>query len=373
MNSEKILNNILRLNFNIKNKFHQKTEFENKTLEEEFQDYLYNTSINKNLASNLVIFLGYLATILFIIIAFPKKIYFINCTTCFLLSVISLIISSIYKSKTVYFINDHIQIFLSSFEIICKGYFLCLMFNTIENDNVEELLRIIIYNFFSTNIFLITKLEANIFVSSFYFLLNFSLIVIGSVNSIINRNYFLEAFTSFCTFLIFYALRKQWDYRIRLNFAEKQKFEKYYFYTLDYLDGLNGFNINVQNCKMIFYGKKFNSLVSELVEDKFLYDLNSNPNGMLLQKNTKISENEIISAEINQKMENMKNISYNIQEKNCNESIMYFDEYEFNNTNKDNLIISLLKNLFYFKSYNSNNILMDNLHINETHELLNGI
>jgi len=129
-----------------------------------------------------------------------------------LLAILTLIISSFYKSRRITLINDHIQIFLSSFNIVGKGYILCLMLNTSENDNVEELLRIIIYDFFSTNIYLITKLEANIFISMFYFLFNFSLIILGCVYSIKNRNYFLEAFTSFFTFLIFYALRKQWDY-----------------------------------------------------------------------------------------------------------------------------------------------------------------
>jgi len=373
MNSEKILKNILRLNFNIKNKFLHKTEFEDKILEEEFQEYLYSTSNKRNLASNLVIFLGYLATLLYIIIAFPKKIYIINCLSCFSLSVLSLVFSSLYKSRRLNLINDHIQIFLSSFDITCKGYVLCLMFNTFDNDNFPELLRIIIYNFFSTNIFIITKLEANIFVSLFYFLFNSSLIVLGCVYSFNNRYYFLEAFTSLCTYLIFYALRKQWDFRIRSSFAEKQKFEKYFLYTIDYLDGLNGYNINVQNNKILFYGKKFNSLMNMLLDQRFLYDLAPGISGKnyIKNTNTRIFGNETTDKQINQKMGTMKNLDIDMKEKIENNSLIYFDEYEFNNNNNDNLIISLLKNLSFFKSYNSN-IPIDRKDIDEEHESLIG-
>jgi len=135
---------------------------------------------------------------------------------------------------------------------------------------VEEMLRIIIYDFVSTNIYLITRLEANIFVSCFYFLLNLSLVIVGLIYSNKNRFYQLEGMTCFCVFVIFYALRKQWDYYLRLVFAEKSKFEKYFTYTMDYLDGLNGYNLNVQNNRKISYGLKIHDLMRKLITERFI-------------------------------------------------------------------------------------------------------
>lgn len=214
MNSEKILKTILRINFTIKSNFLKKTEFEDEFLEAKFQEKLYITEVENNLASNLVVFLGYLATFIYIFFAFYRVIYIINCTLFFFLALVSLTISSIYKTRKILLINNHIQIFLSSINLAAKGFFVCLNYNLPENDKVEELLRIIIYNFVSTNIYLITRLEANIFVSIFYFLLNLAIIILGYLYSKTNTHYFLESFVSFFLYVICYALCKEWDYHI---------------------------------------------------------------------------------------------------------------------------------------------------------------
>lgn len=131
-------------------------------------------------------------------------------------------------------------------------------------------------------------------------------------------------------------------------------------YTLDYLDGLNGYNINIQNNKMIFYGKKFNSLILLLFEDNFLNIGNTNDETQLRIK--------INDKQINSKLQTMKNINLEeIKENNENESIMFFKEFEMSNNN-DNLTISLLKNLFFFKSFNS----MNNQDINQAKEIFHG-
>jgi len=154
--------------------------------------------------------------------------------------------------------------------MVVKGLILCFSYKNEQNDYVEEMLRIIIYDFVSTNIYLITRLEANIFVSCFYFLLNLSLIILGLIYSNKNRFYGLEGMTSLCVFVIFYALRKQWDYYLRLVFAEKSKFEKYFTYTMDYLEGLNGYNLNVQNNRKISYGLKIHDLIRKLITERYI-------------------------------------------------------------------------------------------------------
>jgi len=382
MNSEKILNNILKINFNIIDNFFKKTHFEDLKLEEKFQEDHFNKTIKNNFVSHLVIFLGYLATFLYISIAFFHNLYIINCSICFIISIISLIINSIFKSRQVRLINDHIQIFLSSLNILSKGYILCLYLNTVENDNVEEFLRKIIYDFFATNIYLITKLEANIYVSIFYFLLNFSLIILGYFYSNKNRYYFLEGFTSFCTFLIFYALRKQWDSKLRLIFADRIKFEKYYLYTVDYLEGLNGYNINIQNNRTIFYGTKLNTLLTSLARDNYLLDCDSYIESDKLEE-LKIKNDHIIKKEINQfqvretnrglvyeinnSLENDKNI---IDPKN-NENINIKNNInnKLKNYNNDYLTIEFLKKLTFYKKYRMQKNMTNNLNSNEIIEI----
>jgi len=355
MNTEKILNNIIRINFNIKDEFFSKTQFEDSILEEKFQENLHITMIRNNFVSNMVVFLGYLATFIYILIAFFKIIYVVICCVCFLLAVISLLISTKYKSRKAVFINNHIQIFLSSLNLISKGFVLCLHFNTDKNDNVEELLRIIIYEFVSTNLFLITRLEANIFISLFYFLLNLSIVILGYAYSFENRYYLLEGFTSFCTFLIFYSIRKQWDYKIRIIFAEKIKFEKYFIYTVDYLEGLNGYNINVQNNKMIFYGKKINTLISDLIENNFLIDWDKDQ-ARDLDKEKKFKDSDISNKIIKHKLD--------LQKKSQVQDKFFFDEYELNSKD-ENLTISLLKKLTFYKNYENQNSFTDKINLAE--------
>ncbi len=270
MNSEKIMDKLLKINFKIKNKFFSRTKFEDSAIEEQYQENVLKlTSEKQNTVSTLVVFLGYLATVTYIIIAFYKMIYIINCLFCFSLALLTLKLSNKYRSRKALFINNHIQVFLSGINIVSKGFILCFAFNTEQNDNVEEMLRIIIYDFFSTNIYLVTRLEANIFVSCFYFSLNLSLVIIGSFYSIQNRFYYLEGITSFCVFVIFYALRKQCDYNLRLIFAGKKYFEKYVEYTNCYLEGLNGYKLNLLNNRNISYGLKINCLMSDLVAERF--------------------------------------------------------------------------------------------------------
>jgi len=270
MNLEPKLANLLKINFNIKNKFLSKTQFEESTIEEQYQQNLFETTNNKMTSvSNLVNLLGYLATLSYILIAFNKSIFVFNCIAFFLLAMLSVMLSNKYKSRKSLFIFNHIQILLSHKNMLVKGFILCLFFNTEQNDNVEEMLRIIIYDFISINIFLVTRLEANIFVSCFYFSLNLSLVIIGSFYSIQNRFYYLEGITSFCVFVIFYALRKQCDYNLRLIFAGKKYFEKYVEYTNCYLEGLNGYKLNLLNNRNISYGLKINCLMSDLVAERF--------------------------------------------------------------------------------------------------------
>ena len=273
--------------------------------------------------------LGYLATLLYIFFAYYKLVHLIICLICFTLSIISLVISAYSLNPKIILLNNHIQIFLSSINLISKGIIISTFYNNPQNDNSDELLRVIIYEFVSTNIFIITKLEASVITSSFYFSLNLFMIILTHNSSHINHYYFLEGKTSFFVALIFYLLRKEWDYKLRKLFSEKYKFESFFLYTNDYLNGLNGYIISA----------KFNN--------KFF----SNPK--IYDMITKIFAN---NEDLKNDNDNYKDLTVNPNStKNLNDKSS--DMNKSNNDRNQDLINFFLKNLIFFEYYDKENII----------------
>jgi hypothetical protein len=297
MKSEKIINNILKVNTRIRNSISEETEFEDSEVENLFQkDYGIN-SYYRNIFSNTIIFLGYFATLPYVYFAFYRFVYTMLFIGFFFASIICLIIAFYFDTLRMHFINCHIQIFLCTIFLIVKGFVLITYYPDPQgNDNIEELLRLIIYHFISTGVFLMTTVQANLYTFIFYFFNNLALIIYAYIYSTRDRYYHLEILTSFCLSVIFYALRKQWDYQIRSIFGQKLKYEKLFLYTIEYLEGLNGFNMNFRNKTNIFYGNKTSNLIQILKDEKYLSsDIN--------EENPKSSENISI-------MEFLKKLSF---------------------------------------------------------------
>ena len=267
MNSEKILGNLININFFISNNILYPTKFLENTLENKYQIESFNSSKKFDLAFNSIIIFGYLASYIFITFAFYRVIFIITCSFFFLLSLISLIFSTIRNTKLIKFYNSHIQIFLQSIFLITKALIICVCYNSPENDHHQEIVRIIIYHFVAISIYIVTSLESNIYVYFFYFLQNIFIIIISMIYSNQDNFYYLEGITSFFVSLICYLLRKEWDYKLRLIFAEKYKFQFFFMYTSDYINGLNGYNLNVKNHKNILYNNKFINLVERIQRD----------------------------------------------------------------------------------------------------------
>jgi hypothetical protein len=236
-----------------------------------------------------------------------------------------------------------------------------MKFNTEENDNVEEMVRIIIYDFISTNIYLIMRFEANVLVYFFYFGLNSSLVIVGTVYSVKNRFYYLDGISSFCTFLIFYALRKQWDYKLRTVLVEKLMLEQYFFYTTDYLERLNGFSLNVQNNSKIFFGMKLDSLMRKIIQEGYITDGNLESEEEKKIKNNAKSEVLVVNS-----VDNLECNEAQVKEKGSEKGFfdLYLNEFDhFANKahNNDNITILFLKKLNFYRNYESqkNNHKMD--------------
>ncbi len=268
MNSDRTLSDLLNLKFDIEKSFFKKTHFLNDTFENLFQKDMEKNSFKSNLVSSIIIISSYITSLIFIIFSYFKIIQLSICLIFFSISSIILTFSFKNTNKKHQLICDNIQIFLSFLNLSIILINICMYFNKENNDHHMELLRIIIYQCLSTNFYMITKLEANIYISLFYILLNTSTIIISILFSNKNNYFYVEIIINFSTFLIFYLLRKEWDIKLRNFFAEKYKFEAFYLYNSDYLSALNGFTINIKNNLKLFYNKKINNLIDNILPDK---------------------------------------------------------------------------------------------------------
>jgi len=268
MKSVTNIENILNLNKEINTNIFKGISFEDKNLEENYTENVENGS--NFCVSSLVILLGHISTVPYLFFAFYKLIYLIIFLAGFIISLISIIYTYNKNNRTTYNFNRNLQIFLVSNFFLVKGFILLGNYHDPKDDNIEEMLRIIIYHFVSTGIFLITNIESNFFIYLFYFLLNISLVISCQIIFATNRFLHLEGLTSFCLFIIFFLIRREWDHKMRIIFGEKRNFETLYFFVYEYLNGLNGFNINFQNKKLAFYGNKTFNYLDLLAKENYL-------------------------------------------------------------------------------------------------------
>jgi len=149
------------------------------------------------------------------------------------------------------------------------------------------------------------------------------------------------------------------DYNQRVIYAEKSKYEKYFIYTSSYLEGLNGYNLNLQNNLNISYGVKINGLMRKLVSEGFITDEEIvNP---LKSKEDKENRLAVEGKELTEKEKgnnDRKGLLYNLifNEHNC------LSEKE--SKNETNIAISFLKKLIFFKKYENKNDILKKEEIN---------
>lgn len=337
--NDKILmtQSLLEIETKMEENFFKKTKF----LEEELEILFHQNQVEINKLydkfSDCVFILGYIMCLLYIGLIFFKYFLFSFCIACTAISFILIIIKCRFdmsrnKLFTKYF--DHFQIFLITFFMTFKGTLISLTYNTHEYDNEEEILRVIIYQFFSTNLFLLIKLEACFKTSIFYFIMSLFPIIVGDLKSNIKHYYFMEGITSLAISVIFYVLRKLWDRHIRMSFAEKYKFEILFKYTNDFLVGLNGFHVIIKNEKYFSFNENHYLLNYFNIADND--STNNDPNLTLSAKDHQNMKNE---SQANTDLNFLKNkqnnhLNKNIHEANLNTRINNFSNIK--NLNKNN-------------------------------------
>lgn len=253
----KFIQTHLNLNLEINNSFLKQTVFSDPLLEKQYKQHFYANSKVQILLSEMMLILGYIASLIYIFFAFYKLSFLILCLIFLSVSLVLMMITHSVKSKRIKWLINHVQIFIICFSLNLKANLISFVYNDSTNDNHGEILRVIIYDFVSTNIFIIVRHEGNIGTNIFYFLINLVTIINAHFKSNKNHFYFLEILTSFFMSIIFYCFRKAWDQKLRSLFAEKYKIEKFYIYTIDFINGLNAYHLIFKNRELIFSNEKF--------------------------------------------------------------------------------------------------------------------
>jgi len=264
--SEKFFENIVEMDPKINKNFFRQTEFKNKEMEDLFKSYQKKSSFIQNTLGDVMLLLGYIANLIYIFTAYYRNFIFIYCLIIMLLTFVLIVLSYKMSNNNLKKFLPFMQVFLISFFMNSKVFFIIFFYSTPENDNGEEILRIIIYDYISTNLFILVKLEGGISVNLFYFFINMFSTLTANYYSLKNHYLFLEVMTSFFLLIIFYSFRKIWAYKIRYVFAEKYKYKNLYSYTYDFLNGFNGFQINFKNRTFIDCNKKFSNFLTHFIE-----------------------------------------------------------------------------------------------------------
>ena len=372
---EQVIESLTDMKAEIENSFIFDTKFKNNNLEILFLKSEKERSLVQDFLGDLMVILGYIANLLYIFVAYYRKLILVYCLSMMFITLALSIISYKVNKKSMKNFLSHIQVFLISFFLNSKVFILNFYFNDEENENSEELLRIIIYDYISTNLFILVKLECNLGIYIFYYFMNLFSIIICELKSLKNHYYFLDAFTSLSISIIFYTFSKVWSYKIRSIFSEKYKFESLYSYTYDFLNGINGYQINFRDKKFIDCNAKFSNFLHNFSESKKNIDkeiINTNESkedkylnppqfGSILTLNKIYNEKDENQkpqkqeANIDKFMDSLIEIEYtnnllfsNINQNDNKNNIINFsnDEANFNKIKKEYSLNCLMKKLF---------------------------
>lgn len=264
MDYEKNFLNFLDLKIEIDNNFFNKTKFSNLSLELKFQKSLEKFTYKNQITLNLLLIAGYIASYIYILLSYTRPAYLLFCTGIFTIALIVMIFSHFNENKKILVYLNHCQIFLSFINLSIKAFLSCIYYKSEETFSEAEVIRIIIYQLLSTCIFMYKVFEADFISTMVYFIMSFITILVAYFYNNKNFTYILDGIISLAVYVILYIIRKQMDYNMRVIFSKKIKFQAFYLYIKDYLNGLNGYTLNIKNSKNLLINKKIEQLLLEL-------------------------------------------------------------------------------------------------------------
>lgn len=375
----KLIESIINLNLDIEKGIFKKTRFLDDKVEKKFIEFQRKQSKTTKILSDLVLIAGYIASLIYILFAFYKIEFLIICLVCKVISVVFMVLSYISKNQKFILFCEHVGVFCIAFSLGVKGLMVNFKYNNPLNDHEAEMIRIIIYYFVSTNIFIFFKFQENFLIYFSYLVINILLIIVSEIYSNKNNFYFLEGFTSILFSAIFFGFRKVYDYLLRVIYSEKFKFERYYNYTFDFISCLNCFHVNFKNNDLVYYDQKFENFLNYLIENfkdsNFLNkpsDKTINNNEFLKKENfiPRINANHNI-LDVSKYLENDKFLVSQVADNNNFTQIISDKNYESKNANqtqneKSGFTNEFVKNLIPSKEALSDNLDMNPLRRNDT-------
>jgi len=218
-----IMKILLDENMEVNLNFSGITQFQDKKLEQNYLKDNMELEYFQNLLSNSIIIAGYLTSLLYIYFIFYHNVLFNVCLVNLCLSLLIIIFSDSSKIKITSEFKDRILIFINYFTISFKIYFIIFNLSNKLNDYNPEILRILFYLFLSTNLYVVMKLQSNIYDYAFYNFLNCITVTIIEIYSISNHHYYFELILLCILGLLFFFIRKLWDFNNRIIYSERKK------------------------------------------------------------------------------------------------------------------------------------------------------
>ena len=268
INYETILLSCLFLNLNIEKSIFKETVFIDEEIEAKYLiQRNKNLEFKKKYADAFIIFC-YIAVEIYIFIHHYQIIFAYICFGCLILCVILITLSYHKKSASFNVLINNIMVYTLSIFLNFKIIYISLFKNNALDDNDSEIIRTIIYDFLSRNILSYLLLDTKFSVNISIFLINFSALYVAQIKSNKKYFYFLDGLTNLVVSLFFHILRKAWEAYDRTTYAERYRFEKFFYYTRDYIQGTNVCSFIISKDFSICCDSKMKTLLNEMQIDR---------------------------------------------------------------------------------------------------------
>ena len=268
INYETILKSFLFLNLEIESSFVKQPTFIDKEVEAQYLIQRNKNSEVKKILSDAFIIFCYIAIVVYIYVHDYDILFTYICSACLGISVILITLSYFEKSSSFNITINKIMVYALSIFLNFKIIYISCYHQNAFNDKDSEIIRTIIYEFLSRNILSYLTLDTKFSVNISLFLMNFSTLYVAQMKSNKKYLYYLDGITNVIVTFFFFMLRRVWEASDRATFAERHRFEKFFNYTRDYIQGTNGYYLNISKDFSVCCDSKMKSLLNEMQIDE---------------------------------------------------------------------------------------------------------
>ena len=228
---------IFNLDLQIDKNIISNVTFRDEKLEKIYQENKINEIF---VDKDVIIILGWFCTLIYVIFYYYHPLTLTLCLIFTSLSFILVLKQKNYKSRSNKI--NFFQIFLFSFFQNLKCLLVNVYFIQEEQNKKEEIVRILIYDFVTFNLFDFLLLEESIIPRLLFLSTN----ILSATFSHFYRSdniFHIDAITSTIYSLIFYLIKKSWEYHLRNLFSKSYVLNKSLLYSNEFICETNGIHI----------------------------------------------------------------------------------------------------------------------------------